>query len=159
MTFPSHDIGAWLAQRTQRNEVTGCLVWLLATFNGYAYGRLPGRRATKVSRALYEQSHGPLGSGIALRQTCGNRACCELTHLAPGSRGEAVLAGHGACAQNARKTSCKRGHLFDEANTYVDPAGRRRCRICKYDMESAWNAAGKRKSRMRLPRCEAMKAA
>jgi len=27
-------------------------------------------------------------------------------------------------------THCIRGHLFEESNTYIDPSGRRQCRIC-----------------------------
>jgi WhiB family transcriptional regulator, redox-sensing transcriptional regulator len=30
----------------------------------------------------------------------------------------------------ASKTRCKRGHLFDAANTYYTPDGHRRCRTC-----------------------------
>jgi WhiB family transcriptional regulator, redox-sensing transcriptional regulator len=30
----------------------------------------------------------------------------------------------------ASKTHCKRGHLFDTANTYYTPDGHRRCRTC-----------------------------
>jgi hypothetical protein len=33
-------------------------------------------------------------------------------------------------ALNARKTHCPAGHLYDEANTYVDRDGRRHCRTC-----------------------------
>ena len=28
------------------------------------------------------------------------------------------------------KTKCSKGHVYDAANTYVDPSGRRRCRKC-----------------------------
>jgi hypothetical protein len=153
------DIGDWLAKRTERNEATGCLVWQGALYDGYAYGRLPGGPSTRIARALYNRAFGPLGRDVAVRQACGNRACCELTHMVTGSKGEAVLAGRGACAVNARKRSCKRGHSFDDANTYVDPAGRRRCRTCKQAMESAWNAAGKRVNRDGVRRCEVVDAA
>ena len=32
---------------------------------------------------------------------------------------------------NARKTQCPRGHVYNEANTYVSPSGRRHCRTCQ----------------------------
>lgn len=32
---------------------------------------------------------------------------------------------------NANKTHCKRGHVFDEANTKWDKRGRRQCRACQ----------------------------
>jgi hypothetical protein len=137
----------WLAERTRRDPETGCLNWLGALFDGYPYGRLLGEPTRKIPRTLYTRVHGPLGLGTAVRQICRNRACCELTHLAAMSRGEAVLAGRGACAENARKTACKRGHPFDAANTYRDPAGRRRCRACKLTVERAWHANVGRKAR------------
>jgi hypothetical protein len=28
-------------------------------------------------------------------------------------------------------TECKRGHPYDDENTYVDPQGRRQCRACR----------------------------
>jgi len=28
------------------------------------------------------------------------------------------------------RTHCQRGHLLDDANTYITPAGRRTCRVC-----------------------------
>lgn len=33
---------------------------------------------------------------------------------------------------NANLTHCKRGHLFNEENTYLTPRGRRQCRICQH---------------------------
>jgi hypothetical protein len=140
MLMNDSDLERWLAARTRRDASTGCLNWLGALFDGYPYGRLLGGPTHKIPRALYVRAYGLLGPGTAVRQTCRNRACCELTHLAAMSRGEAVLAGQGACAENARKTACKRGHPFDATNTYRDPAGRRRCRACKLSVERAWHA-------------------
>src|SRR4029453_19204425 len=37
---------------------------------------------------------------------------------------------------NAAKTCCRRGHLFDAANTYYDASGKRRCRAC---LRAAWH--------------------
>jgi hypothetical protein len=150
------DLMDWLARRTTRDEATGCLIWRGALFDGYPYGRLPGAPTRKIPRALYERLHGPPGPGMAVQQVCRNRACCEPAHLASATRGEAVLAGDGPCARNARKTACKRGHPFDAGNTYVDPAGRRRCRACKLDMEGAWLAAVGRKGSTTRLQCEAL---
>lgn len=159
MTQRVEDIDHWLAQRTKLDEATGCRIWQGALSEGYAYGRLPGERPMNVARALYERANGPLRPGVVVQQACRRRACCELHHLTARTRGEVILAGNGACAGNARKTSCKRGHVFDEANTYVDPAGRRRCLTCKRAMEAAWHAAGNRKKPAGLRRCEGVEAA
>jgi hypothetical protein len=32
---------------------------------------------------------------------------------------------------NAAKTHCRKKHLYDDANTYRDPSGRRHCRTCQ----------------------------
>lgn len=32
--------------------------------------------------------------------------------------------------RSRRRAHCQRGHLLDEANIYVTPAGRRACRVC-----------------------------
>ena len=74
-------------------------------------------------------------------------------------RGAVVLAGQGPCARNARKTACKRGHPFDGPNTYVDPAGRRRCRACKLVQERSWHVTVGRKDARGVRRCEGVEAA
>lgn len=158
MTKP-RNIRYWLAARTKRDEGTGCLIWQGALVEGRAFGRLPGERPKRIARAVYERIHGPQGPDVAVRLTCGRQDCCELEHMATSTRGAAILAGTGPCAENARKTSCKRGHPFDEANTYVDPSGRRRCRVCTRRMENAWLAAGNRKSPEGVHQCQAVDAA
>ena len=42
-----------------------------------------------------------------------------------------VLRGTGPTAINARKTQCKRGHPFGEANTRMNSKGQRVCRLCE----------------------------
>jgi hypothetical protein len=46
------------------------------------------------------------------------------------TRGQNVLRGEGPSARHARQTHCKRGHPFDQRNTYVTPQGWRACRTC-----------------------------
>lgn len=38
------------------------------------------------------------------------------------------------------RTHCKRGHRYDEANTYINPKGRRSCRACGRKSRKAWAA-------------------
>ena len=42
---------------------------------------------------------------------------------------------------------CRRGHPFDEENTYVAPKGKRLCRICKKESRRKWEAANSEKRR------------
>ena len=62
---------------------------------------------------------------------CQNPPCCNFAHLEPVPHWENTRRGNGWTAQSARKTECKRGHAFDEANTYVNRKGHRYCRKCK----------------------------
>lgn len=45
------------------------------------------------------------------------------------------------------RTHCVKGHLYDEANTYIQPNGTRRCRTCKQAAWQAWADRGSRPSR------------
>lgn len=65
--------------------------------------------------------------------TCDNRACVNPRHLYVGNAGtnHADMAERGrGFGWNSQKTHCKRGHLFDEANTAVLRDGSRSCRTC-----------------------------
>jgi hypothetical protein len=146
-THGEKECAPWYANRLARDLVTGCAIWQGALDHGYAIGRIPGGPTTKIARAVYQDAHGPIPAGVTIGQTCGNRACCAAEHLAPRTLVQAVMSGEGVCAVNARKSSCKRDHPFDSENTYIDTAGRRRCRTCKLMMEQAWHAAGNRKRR------------
>lgn len=42
-------------------------------------------------------------------------------------------AGTAVSRAGIRLTHCRRGHLLDEANTYVPPSGKRECRACAND--------------------------
>jgi hypothetical protein len=43
------------------------------------------------------------------------------------------------------KTYCRNGHEYSDANTYLNPAGERVCRACRYDNLMRWKAAQKAK--------------
>lgn len=57
------------------------------------------------------------------RITNGSRVCLLCEEIRQGARkGKPVI---------HRKTSCIHGHPYTEENTYIDPRGRRFCRICQ----------------------------
>jgi hypothetical protein len=86
-----------------------------------------------VHRVVAEAFHGPLPPEMQVRHLDGNRENNAPSNLAYGTRSENMQdqVRHGVHYM-AGKTHCKRGHLFDEANTYRG-AGKRDCRTCRRD--------------------------
>jgi hypothetical protein len=110
-----------------------CWDWT-ASQTDSGYGRIrPGDgtdRWLRAHRVAYEIVRGPIPPGLTLDHLCRRRVCVNPAHLEPLPLGDNVLRGVGLTAQNARKTHCKRGHLLDVENTYIDTRGHRRCRRC-----------------------------
>lgn len=113
-------------------EENGCWSWVGAkTPDGYGvWGSGRMGHTNRAHRILYEQEKGPIPPSMTLDHLCRNRDCVNPIHLEIVTNKENVLRGVGHTAQNARKTKCKRGHLFDENNTGIDAKGRY-CRLCK----------------------------
>lgn len=58
-----------------------CLVWTGAVKdNGYG-AMWDGKGVIRPHRWAYEREHGPIPAGSDIDHVCGNRRCCELTHL------------------------------------------------------------------------------
>lgn len=126
--MPILAIDALLARRTVDR---GCWLWTGPT-NGAGYG-VVSLKGTKsyVHRLSYELAEGPIPPRQDVDHLCRRTLCFRPDHL------EAVT--H---AENMRrsplmgaKRSCRHGHPFDQANTYITPAGARRCRRCAADRE------------------------
>lgn len=99
----------------------GCWNWLAAA-NELGYGRFEERAAHRVA---YELLSGPIAEGLELDHLCRNPSCVRPDHLEPVTHAENMRRAY------AEQDRCKQGHLFDEANTYVSPTGRRKCRACR----------------------------
>lgn len=74
---------------------------------------------------------GPCPPGMMARHRNGNPADNRVENLRWGTQSENMLDAveHGT-HNNARKTHCKRGHPFNEANTMMLSSGSRSCRTC-----------------------------
>lgn len=107
------------------HQTGDCWVWTGAkSSNGY--GNYWNRGAHRV---VYELLVGEIPKGKQLDHLCRNRSCVNPEHLEPVTQKENLLRGIGQCAINAKKTECKRGHIFSSENTYVW-RGKRICREC-----------------------------
>lgn len=109
---------------------TGCWLWLGA-LDPDGYGSLHVEdRKQRAHRVSFEIFRGGIPAGRQIDHLCRVRCCVNPDHLEPVTCKENLLRGDTLNARNATKTHCKRGHIFDEANTIKVPHGRE-CRTCR----------------------------
>ncbi len=98
-------------------------------------------------RWLWEQVNGQVPEGLVLDHykanhgECIGALCVNPDHLEPTTFGENIRRGHGACARNARKTTCPKGHEYDKK----DNRGFRVCSTCDKTSKQASHERAKAK--------------
>ena len=108
----------------------GCWLWRGSAFGyGYLVGKAGGKRYL-AHRFSYEVSRGTIPDGLVLHHLCKNKLCVNPEHLLPVTLIENLSFPDGAIGVQKHKTHCKRGHPFDEANTFIRKDGGRICREC-----------------------------
>lgn len=126
------DILTRLVTRINVND-DGCWEYNWAR-DANGYGRIGWQNRTWLAhRAAYALLVGPIPEGAHICHVCDNPPCCNPDHLFIGDAKSnlADMAAKGrARNQNSGKTHCRNGHEFTEENTYVDPLGKRNCRVC-----------------------------
>lgn len=115
------------------DDPNACWLWLgcsTPSRSGARYGRFNNRI---VHRVAYELLVGPIPKGLTIDHVksrgCTDTLCVNPAHLEPVTVLENILRGNGWAGLNARKTHCKRGHLFDDKNTIPKNKGRQ-CLAC-----------------------------
>lgn len=100
--------------------------------NGYTKMGLCGDTLL-THRVSYEAFVAAIPEGLQIDHLCKQRACCNPDHLEAVTCRENLMRGNTLTAAEAAQTHCKRGHLFDEVNTYrrADRPNSRGCRICR----------------------------
>ncbi len=111
-----------------------CWEWTAGCFDT-GYGAFAaqyddGYKPRGAHRVAWRLLVGPIPHDLTIDHLCRNRACVNPDHMELVTRGENSVRGYGPTAKNRRKTRCKRGHPFDEENTYITPQGWRQCREC-----------------------------
>lgn len=133
-------IGATDEQRfwpkVDRRGPDECWLWLAGTTTaGYGNFHSPDLgRPIGAHRFAYELLVGPVADGLHLDHLCRTPACVNPMHLEPvTSRENTMRSPVAPAAVNARLTHCRRGHPFDETNTYRPPnePRQRHCRACR----------------------------
>lgn len=117
-------------------QAGGCIVSTYST-GSHGYSQIgwhdAGRRTMALGhRVAWEAANGPIPEGMTIDHVCRNRRCINVDHLR-------LLTNVENARDNgmARRTHCPQGHEYDEANTYQDPNGHRRCRACVADRRAA----------------------
>ncbi len=119
-------------RRIEPEPMSGCWLWA-GTTNQSGYGMVSiGGKNRQCHRVLYEQLVGPVPAGLQLDHKCRVRCCANPAHLRPVTGRENTMAPGSLSWPNLNraKTTCKRGHPFDAANTYRTPRGGRECLTC-----------------------------
>lgn len=112
-----------------------CWLWTASRIGG-GYGSF-GLNGTKYAhRLVYEDLVGPIPAGLDIDHLCRVRHCVNPDHLEPVTRAENLR--RGKMDRHSDRTHCKRGHAFDEENTYTTARGHRGCRACAREHQTRY---------------------
>lgn len=122
-------LDARLARQFEVDPETGCWLWT-AYCDRHGYGKvtMPNGRKGGVRllahRVVYENFVEHIPEGLTIDHLCRVPNCVNPDHMEP------VTPRVNSIRAKAAQTECKRGHAFDENNTYINPDGARVCRTC-----------------------------
>ena len=123
-------------------KTAGCWLWT-AYRNTDGYGVLGvAGRLVRAHRFAYELLVGSIPRGLQIDHLCRVRHCVNPAHLEVVTQRENTLRGEGACARNAAKTHCPKGHPLVAGNLFLFELrrGHRECLICRRERHRAYYA-------------------
>lgn len=113
----------------------GCWEWQGRRDSDMGYGKFRAFNQTLAHRVSYILYVRPfIEKDMCVLHKCDNPPCVNPEHLFIGTRdtnNKDRAAKGRTVIYNSAKTHCKRGHVFDEVNTYFRNAGNRMCRACE----------------------------
>lgn len=108
-----------------------CWIWnAFKNKGGYGHFWVNGQNVY-AHRFSYEIVNGKILSGMSVDHLCRTRCCVNPGHMQIVTLTENSWRNK-TSQMNVKKTHCKRGHKFNEENTYLPPNKNERiCRECK----------------------------
>ena len=134
---PAERFWAWVDKR----DATECWNWTGATASGYGRFNVGNGKTVGAHQFAYKLLIGPIPTGLELDHLCRNPACVNPQHLEPVTHQTNIVRGDAPAvlrALYANMTHCRRGHPWDQVNTYWW-RGKRHCRACQRLRKQARN--------------------
>lgn len=109
-----------------------CWIWQ-ASKDENGYGMFRDGRSHRAHRWLFEHTVSTVPDGLVLDHLCRNTSCVNPKHLEPVTNDENLERGWGRRIKTGAVNTCINGHEYTPSNTYINPLGRKVCRICSAD--------------------------